>query len=86
MRVVDVQESIEAAIALLMLTDPDHADTARHVAGWLAGGDNVDDPGELTLACQRRRNPAGGGVGRRSFPAGESPELSRSGGVVASVV
>ena len=33
-----------------MLTDPDHADTARYVAGWLAGGDDVDDPAELTLA------------------------------------
>ena len=50
LRLVDVQESIEAAIAWLMLTEPDHADTARHVAGWLAGGDDVDDPGELTLA------------------------------------
>ena len=35
--------------------------------------------------CQRRRNPAGGGVWRRSYPAGESPELSRSGGVVMGV-
>ena len=37
------------------------------------------------MACQRRRNPAGVGVFRRSYPAGGSPELSRSGGVVMGV-
>lgn len=47
---MDVPESIEAAIQQLMLTDPDRADTARHVAGWLTGGDDVDDPAEFTLA------------------------------------